>query len=120
MELQIQLPLAQRDLQILQIEQEIKNKKRLLVKKKSELDEKQKINHYLDNVKKDYNKYYEYIVNEKQQQYDALMLLKEYMGDLMKTDSMVNEQLRTAKHDQKDIIREIDKVKAELNELIKG
>jgi hypothetical protein len=40
------------------------------------------------------------------------------MSDLMKTEHLVNDQLRTAKHDQKDIIREIDKVKVELDELI--
>ncbi len=112
------LPLAERDLHLIQIEQEIMNKKRLLVKKKKELDKKQKLNQYLDGVKHDYTKYYDYIVNEKQQQYNALMLLKEYMSDLMKTEHLVDDQLRTAKHDQKDIIREIDNVKAELDELI--
>ena len=40
------------------------------------------------------------------------------MSDLMKTDQLVDEQLRTAKHDQKDIIKEIEKVKVELDELI--
>jgi hypothetical protein len=40
------------------------------------------------------------------------------MGDLMKTEKLVDSQLRTAKHDQKDILREIEKVKAELDELI--
>ena len=34
------LPLAERDLLLLQIEQEIKNKKSLLVKKKKDLDKK--------------------------------------------------------------------------------
>ena len=112
------LPLAQRDLHLLQIEQEIKNKKRLLVKKKKDLDKKHKLNHYLTGVKDDYFKYYDYILNEKQQQRDALMLLKEYINDLIKTEHLVDDQLRTAKHDQKDIIQEIDKVKAELDELI--
>ena len=112
------LPLAERDLHLIQIEQEIMNKKRLLVKKKKDLDKKQKLNQYLDGVKIDYTKYYDYIVGEKQQQYNALMLLKEYMTDLMKTEHLVDDQLRTAKHDQKDIIREIDKVKVELDELI--
>jgi hypothetical protein len=112
------LPLAERDLHLIQIEQEIMNKKRLLVKKKKDLDKKQKLNQYLDGVKHDYTKYYDYIVGEKQQQYNALMLLKEYMSDLMKTEHLVDDQLRTAKHDQKDIIREIDNVKAELDELI--
>lgn len=112
------LPLAQRDLHLLQIEKEIKHKKGLLVKKKKELDKKHKLNHYLSDVKDDYNKYYDYIVGEKEQQYNALLLLKEYMTDLIKTEQLVDEQLRTAKHDQKDIIGEIDKVKAELDELI--
>jgi ribosome biogenesis GTPase A len=112
------LPLAERDLHLLQIEKEIRNKKKLLVKKKKDLDKKHKLNHYLSGVKEDYSKYYDYILNEKQQQRDALMLLKEYINDLIKTEHLVDDQLRTAKHDQKDIIQEIDKVKAELDELI--
>ena len=112
------LSLAERDLQLIQIEQEIKNKKKLLVKKKKDLDKKHKLNEYLVDVKQDYTKYYDYIVGEKKEQYNALVLLKEYMADLMKTEHLVDEKLRSVKHDQKDIIGEIDKVKAELDELI--
>lgn len=112
------LPLAERDLKLLQIEAEIMNKKKLLVKKKKDLDKKHKLNHYLSDVKNDYSKYYDYILNEKQQQHNALKLLKEYINDLIKTENLVDDQIRTAKHDQKDIINEIDKVKAELDELI--
>jgi hypothetical protein len=113
-----QLPLAERDQYLIQIEAEITNKKKLLIKKKKELDNKHKLNHYLDGVKENYSKYYDYILKEKQQQYDALLLLKEYMNDLIQTEDLVDEQLRTAKYEQKDIIKEIDKVKAELDELI--
>jgi hypothetical protein len=112
------LPLADRDLKLLQIEAEIRNKKKMLVKKKKDLDKKHKLNNYLSNVKEDYSKYYEYILNEKQQQHNALSLLKEYINDLIKTENLVDDQIRSAKHDQKDIINEIDKVKAELDELI--
>lgn len=112
------LPLAKRDLHLMQIEAEIKHKKRMLVKKKKEVDKKHKLNEYLTGVKDDYSKYYDYILNEKQQQFNALNLLKEYMGDLMKTEHLVNEQLRTAKYDQKDILHEIDKVKQELDEIV--
>ena len=112
------LPLAERDLHLLQIEKEIRHKKGLLVKKKKDLDKKHKLNQYLSGVKTDYTKYYDYILNEKQQQYNALSLLKEYIDDLIKTENMVDEQLRTAKHDQKDIIYEIDRVKAELDEIV--
>lgn len=112
------MEIAEQDIYILQIGEEIRNKKQLLVKKKKELEEKQKLNEYLDNVKTDYSKYYNYILNEKQQQYNALLLLKEYMVDLMKTENLVDDQLRSAKHDQKYIIKEIDKVKGELDEMI--
>ena len=57
-------------------------------------------------------------MREKQKQYDALVLINQYMGDLIKTEKLVDSQLRTAKHDQKDILGEIEKVKAELDELI--
>ncbi len=110
--------LAERDLQLSHIENAIRNKKKLLVKKKGDLDKKFKLNQYLQGVKEDYNKYYDYILNEKQQQYNALVLLKEYMGDLMKTENLVDDQLRNAKYEQKNIINEIDKVKLELDELI--
>jgi len=46
------------------------------------------------------------------------LLLKEYIDDLIQTENLVNDQLRIAKHDQTDIIGEIDKVKAELDELV--
>ena len=113
------LTLGERDLYLLQIETEINNKKKLLLKKKRDLDKKQKLNHFLNGVTKDYQKYYNYILNEKQQQYKMLMMLKEYLNDLIQTEHLVDEQRRTAKHDQKHIIREIDKVKGELDELIK-
>jgi hypothetical protein len=112
------LPLAQRDMYFSQIEEQIRNKKSLLIKKKKDLNKKYKLNDYLSGVKEDYNKYYDYIVNEKQQQYNALLLLKEYMGDLVKTEHLVDNQLKIAKHDQKDIMHEIDNVKMELDELI--
>lgn len=112
------LPLAERDLHLLQIEAEITNKKQLLLKKKKDLNKKYKLNQYLSGVQNDYTKYYDYILNEKQQQYSALSLLKEYMDDLIKTEHLVDDQLRTAKYDQKDIVKEIDKVKIELDNII--
>jgi vacuolar-type H+-ATPase subunit H len=112
------LTLGEKDTYLLKIQTEIKNKKNMLVKKKTELENKAKTNKYLKEVKNDYNKYYDYIVNEKQQQYNALLLLKEYMDDLVKTENLVDNQIRTAKYDQKDILGEIDNVKQELDELM--
>lgn len=114
----MKITLAERDSYLLQIETEIKNKQRLLVKKKKDLENKKKLNHYLNDVEQNYSKYYNYILKEKQKQYNALLLLKEYMNDLINTENLVDEQLRLAKYEQNDIIREIDKIKSELDELI--
>ena len=46
------------------------------------------------------------------------MLLNEYINDLISTEHLVDDQLRIAKHDQKEIVNEIDKVKTELDELV--
>ncbi len=114
----MKISLAEKDSQLSQIQAEIINKKKLLVKKKKDLDKKKQLNEYLSGVKDDYSKYYDVILHEKQQQYNALNLLKEYISDLMKTENLVDDQLRIAKHDQKYIINEIDKVKVELDEII--
>lgn len=112
------IQLAKRDTYLSQIEQEIRNKKGLLIKKKKELDKKTIINEFLGEVSSDYNKYYDYILSEKQKQYNALQLLREYMNDLIKTENLVDDQLRSAKHEQRTILDEIDNVKKELDELV--
>lgn len=109
--------LADRDLQILKMEELIKNKQKFLIKKKKELDDKCKSNHYLEDVKKSYAVYYDDLVKEKQQQYDAMMLLQQYLTELIKSGDLVNEELRIAKHDEKDVLREIEKIRAELDEM---
>ena len=112
------MELAQCDMNMLQIDEVIKEKRNLLVRKKKDLAKKVKINDYLMNVRDDYDNYYNYILKEKQNQYNSMLLLRDYLSDIMATDKLVNDQLRAAKHDQKDIILEIDKLKKELDELI--
>lgn len=109
--------LVKRDMNLSQIQREIKNKKTLLISKRKNLEDKLKLNEYLSEVKDDYDKYHEYIVHEKKQQYDALLLLKEYIDDLYHTENMVDDQLDSAKQDQADIMKEINRVKNELDEL---
>jgi len=110
--------LAERDLNISQLEEEIKLKKELLLKKKKDLKEKAKMNDFLDVVKEDYKKYYNYIIEEKQKQIRALTVLNEYLNDLVRTERVVDGQMRTAKYDQNDINKEIAKIQKELDGII--
>jgi hypothetical protein len=112
------ISLSERDLNLTQIEKEIRSKKELLLKKKNDLKEKTKLNDFLNNVREDYKKYYDYIIEEKQKQISALTVLKEYLGDLARTENVVNSQIRTAKHDQNYINLEIEKIKKELDKII--
>ena len=76
---------------------------------------KNDLNEFLTNVKEDYKEYYDYIVQEKQRQLSALILLKEYLNDLVKTEKVVDNQIKRSKYDQTEIENEINKVKIETN-----
>jgi len=110
--------LATRDLKLIQITEEIQNKKNLILKKKKELEKKKSVNTYLEIVSNDYNNYYNYILKQKQNEFKAMNLLNEYISDLVNTDKLVDNQLRLAKHDQKEILKEINKIQGELNNII--
>jgi hypothetical protein len=112
------ITVADRDLYLIQIKEELEYKRNLLVRKKKDMEQKEKMNQYLGDVKNDYEKYYKVILNEKQQQFNALNLLKNYMGELVETEKLLDNQLRTAKYDQQDILKEISKIKSELDQLM--
>ena len=110
--------LAQRDLKLIQIYEEIKNKKDLILKKKKDLSKKKNVNAYLEIVNNDYENYYNYILEQKKKELEAMSILNEYIDDLVNTDKLVDTQLKTAKRDQREILNEISKIKEELDKLI--
>jgi hypothetical protein len=109
---------AKRDIVLNQIERQIKAKKELLIKKYKQLKNKEEINEFLQYVKKDYNEYYNYIINEKEQQILAMKMLKEHLDNLINSEKLLNNQLQSAKIDQQYILNEMNKIKEELDEII--
>lgn len=112
------MSLAQRDLRLFQLEQEIINRKRLIIRKSKELKKKTKVNDFLTGVKNDYDKYYEYIMNEKEQQIVAMDLLNKYLDDLKNTEHLADTELNNIAQDQKHILTEMRRVKTELDEIV--
>lgn len=110
-----QMTVAQRDVYLMKINDEIKNRRQLLLDKKKELDQKEKLNEFLITVRQEYRNYYNHIINEKQQQYEALRLLKTYLDDLSTTEKSMNNKMRSAKYDQKQILEEMDAIRVELD-----
>ena len=114
-----QITLAQRDTYLMKINEEIQNRRELLLKKKKELQQKENINEFLNTVRDEYRSYYNHIIKEKQQQYEALKLLKTYLDDLSTTEKSMNNQLRNAKYDQNQILQEMDTIRFELDNIMK-
>jgi hypothetical protein len=113
------LSIGERDLYIRKLEDEIKRKRLMLIEETKNIENGKKTNKLLEPVHSDYKKYYDNIINEKQQQYDAMMLLKEYLDELKKEESLTTHQTRTIKNDQRDILFEIEKITHELKEMAK-
>lgn len=114
-----QITLAQRDLYLIQIQEEIKNKRNYILEKNKELEKKQKINEFLSIVKNDYQQYYDHIIQEKQKQYQAMSVLNDYLDDLITTKKVLDEELIKAKRDQKQVLHEMDNIRTELDEITK-
>ena len=110
--------IADRDLKILQLDEEIKKKRDLLFKKRVELEEKKGLNQYLEIVHTDYNKFYEVEVNKKKGELNAMTILKDYISYLEDENHLINNQILTAKHDKKAMLHEINKIKKDLDKIL--
>ena len=116
--MQMQITLAQKDMRLFQLDQEIMNRRRLIIDKTKEMKKKVKVNHFLETVKDDYNRYYDYILKEKQQQLLAMKMLDKYLHSLEQIDELAGTGLSTLKTDQREILGEMSKIKKDLDGLI--
>ena len=115
---QYQLSLAERDKYLQQIEQQIAAKRKMLIDKRNYLEKTLKENEFLEGVKKDYQKYRDYVVKEKQDQLRAMNVLRQYTEDLGVSTKLTEANIKETKRDQKDILREMEKIKMELEEIM--
>jgi uncharacterized protein YjiK len=113
-----QLSLADRDKYLQQIEEQIAAKRKMLIDKRNYLERTLKENAFLEGVKKDYQKYRDYVVKEKQDQLRAMNVLKQYTEDLGVSTKLTEANIKETKRDQKDILREMEKIKMELEEIM--
>lgn len=100
----------------IQLQKRIEENKEYLEKKQIE-EEEDKIT-FLNDVKDDYEKYYNYIKNQKEQQVQALNFLENYFSALITRGKLSNENILEAKKEQDKIIKTINSIKNNLEELI--
>lgn len=111
-------PIFEKEQQFLYIQQMIEQKRALLLQKQHHLQKATKQNQFLEVVKNDYVKYYEYIAKQKREQIQAFELLNKYIQDLNTTNKLSKYNMEDAKVEQKKIIGEIGTIKKGLDELM--
>ena len=111
------MTLAQRDLYLVRIEKEMNKKKEFLLNKYNYLGEMEEDNEYLKVIRNDYNHYYNYIKKEKQDQVDAMNLLRDYIDELIVDGKMTDEDLESAESEQEKILTEIETIKNDLDKI---
>ena len=112
------VPLVNRDEQLLQIEDLIKAKRKMLLDKQKKIRFIAKQNAFLDAVKSDYAKYYSYIAEQKREQIQALDLLNNYIHDLTVSGKLSKHNIEDAKFEQTKILNELKSIKKGLDSII--
>ena len=117
------LPLAERDSYLYQIEKQIEAKRKLLLKKKKLLEKKTKKNEYLEAVKEDYNLYFENVIKETMDEYMAMKNIADHLENVIEygiqTGTMNKEEIKYAKKEHKEIEEEMNKIKLILDQMLK-
>ena len=104
-------PLAKKDDEFMQIQQLIDAKQNFLIEKQKNLKSITKQNRFLDEVKNDYNKYYQFISKQKDDQIKALNLINDYIKNLTITGELSKQNMNDAKREQRKILNEIKSIK---------
>jgi hypothetical protein len=114
----VHLDFATRDLYLQKIQDQIMAKRQLLLSKQKMLNQTAKQNHFLTDVQKDYTKYYDFIIKQKQDQIRSMEIIKQYLNDIIVSGKLTNKDIYQAKKQQKDILGEIGTIKNNLNEIM--
>jgi FtsZ-binding cell division protein ZapB len=109
------ISLATRDSRLVQLTTAISNKRMFIIKKKRELDKQSDDNIFLIQVRNNYIKFYNHIVEEKRNQLKAMTLLHQYLEELKHTNALLSHEMNTASHDHTQIMKEISIIKEELD-----
>ena len=102
----------------LHLQHVIESKRNMLLKKQKHLQKIAKQNAFLEHIKNDYLKYNNYIVKQKQEQITALHLLNNYIEDLSKSGQLSEHNVRDAKIEQKNIVKELRSIKTGLDKIM--
>jgi hypothetical protein len=112
------IQLEERDKKFMDIQAIIEAKRNMLINKQQKLAKISKQNQFLDTIKTDYLKYYNYITEQKREQIQAMELLNTYIKDLSETGQLTKQNMEDAKSEQERIMKEVNSIKGNLDNII--
>lgn len=114
----LDISIKERDEQFIRIQELIEAKRNMLINKQKKLRFIRKQNHFLEEVKDDYFKYYNYIRQQKQDQIRALQFLDEYIKDLTISGKLTKHNIEDARQEQYHILKEVKSIKKGLDSMV--
>ena len=118
--LPVQIDLASKDQQFIQLQQLIELKRKMLLDKQIKYKKISKQNRFLEEIKNDYSNYSNYIMKQKQEQIQALEILNNYVKDLTISGNLSKQNIKDAKYEQKKIVKELKSIKHNLDYVIQN
>jgi hypothetical protein len=111
--------LSRRDQILKDIDARIDQKKQILFSKRQFLNQTMKENEHLGLVKQGYQKYHHAILKTKQMQLDSMNMIQKHLDTLIKEGGLTDQDIEKAELDQQNVLKELDQMRKELDELIK-
>ena len=90
----------------------------MLIKKQKTLSQISQQNKFLGDVKNDYIKYNNFIIQQKQDQIKSFKIINDYINSLTISGKLNKYDIEDAKEEQKKIINEIKSIKHNLDDII--
>ena len=114
----LEVDLAKRDKLLGEMEAQLYAKRFMLLQKREALKNSVKQNRFLEDVKRDYDNYHEFLVSQKREQMDALEYINNYISDITKEGGLNDEKIQETRIQQEWILSELQKIKRELDEIV--
>lgn len=110
--------LAVRDKTIQELQNQIAERKKLLIQKHKSLKQTIHENDFLEDVYQDYGKYHAFIKKQKEEQIAAFEIINNYLEKIILETKLTDKSLNEAKFEQRLITQRINVIKKELEEII--
>ena len=112
------LTLAERDVYLTNVYDELRKRKKMLLDKFRAIKENEEKNEFLNLVKRDYQNYYDFILEEKEKQAEAMGALSAYVNNIIVDGGLTDEDLEISRRDHEKIMQEIGDIRQGIDDLM--